>query len=238
MRVRANSMDEITRYEEDLVEHLRRVRICLQIDLDQHDVIENCFKKCNDLVSKIELTSRDLPKEKRNMIRGSLKQRKFQMNSLVKQYCANRNNSQLFHGVNNDTAGEARTVHTTSYEEIKDESSDIEQTEEEAFLNALKLQHKDDQMLNEVIQTVIDTTNIATKTATTLHEQTLQINRINHEIDEFDNEIQRAAKKMKQIAIGVLKQKAIWCLSFLILVCIILIILLETGIVKFDKPLK
>ena len=223
-------MNEITRNEAELVELLRRVRFCLQLNIDQADVIENCLEKFHDLISKIELATRDLPKEQRSMMRKSLRQRKFQMKNLVNQYHESRKDSEL------DEVGGGRTVSKLLDEEKKDQLSELELTEEAAFLYAWKIQHEDDKILNEVIQTVIDTTNVATATAINVHQQTLQINRINEDIDGMDKEIDRAAKKIKQIAAGVLKQKVIWCLLFLIIACIIFIILLKTGRVKIDRP--
>lgn len=211
-------MDDIKRSEGELVELIRKIRFCLQCKINQGGVVKSHLEKGDEIISKIEMTSRNLPKEQRSMIRRSLRQRKFQMKQLAKEY--------------NQRIGEIRKNKYSSHAggtAVGDIDID---DEDELCLYGLKIQQEDDKLLDDVIKTVIDTTNIATITATKVHEQTLQLNKIDKNIEDMETEMDRARKKIKQIAAGVARQKLIWCILFAIIMSIIAIILLETGTIK------
>merc|ERR1712154_681102 len=67
----------------------------------------------------------------------------------------------------------------------------------------------------------------AVDTATMLHNQTEQIEKIGKDLGEIDDEIDRATRVLKRMGRRVMTDKYIWCLIFLIFAAIIAIIVVS-----------
>ena len=90
-----------------------------------------------------------------------------------------------------------------------------------------RLQDETDAAADRAIRDLAETQEIAVNTAQTVHDQTQQIARIDQNLAEIDDEIDRASKVLKRMGRRVMTDKYIWCLIFLIFVAIIAIIVVS-----------
>jgi len=119
-------------------------------------------------------------------------------------------------------------------------ADDIMNNEDNAIAYGKKLQDETANAADNAIQTLAETTDVATGTAQMVHDQTGQIERIDANLAEIDDEIDRATKILKRMGRRVMTDKYIWILIGLLFVAIIAIIVVSVvnGKVKEDdlKP--
>ena len=95
-----------------------------------------------------------------------------------------------------------------------------------------KIQEEDINILDKVMINVDNTKETATETAQKVYEQTSQIQRIHDNLDEIDSELDRAKKIMTKIMRRMLTDRILWFFLGLIFISVIIIVLIETGVLK------
>eukprot|EP01083_Nonionella_stella_P153678 494095_1 len=115
------------------------------------------------------------------------------------------------------------------------DADEILNDENKAIAYGHDLLDKTDAAADRAIRDLAETQDIAVNTATTLHDQTEQIGKIDENLAEIDDEIDRASRVLKRMGRRVMTDKYIWCLIFLIFAAIIAIIVVSVMNGKVDE---
>merc|ERR1712176_184285 len=112
---------------------------------------------------------------------------------------------------------------------------EILKDEDAAIGYGRRLQNETDAAADRAIRDLAETNTIAVDTATMLHDQTEQIAKIDKDLGEIDDEIDRATRVLKRMGGRVMTDKYIWCLIFMIFAAIIAIIVVSVINGKVDE---
>merc|ERR1712176_420961 len=112
---------------------------------------------------------------------------------------------------------------------------EILKDEDAAIGYGRRLQNETDAAADRAIRDLAETNTIAVDTATMLHDQTEQIAKIDKNLADIDDEIDRATRVLKRMGRRVMTDKYIWCLIFLIFAAIIAIIVVSVVNGKVDE---
>ncbi|CAD7699840.1 unnamed protein product [Ostreobium quekettii] len=98
---------------------------------------------------------------------------------------------------------------------------------EEVIAEGRKAMRDVDVRLARAERVVEDTVQIGVQTAATLHEQSKQMDKIVDDLDEIEFTMKAAGRVVRDITRGIMTDRCIRCLLFLILVAIIVVVVLK-----------
>lgn len=178
------------------------------------------MKQCQNIISRIDIETREMSKDERSQVRQLLKGRQLKLKELANELKWARNQQFV-------PAEDSLNVQN---EEEKYEDLD-EMNEDEVIGYARKIQSEDHEILDRVIIDVDQTKDQAENVAQKVANQTGQIVRIDNKLDVIDDELERAKRVLKVMLRRVMTDKIIWSLIGLIFIAVGIITLQNAGVI-------
>ena len=175
---------------------------------------ESTLKQCKNLISRIEIETRDMQQDDRSEVRKILKERASKLKELARD-CKWTKKS-------DDNLDEEQREEKYAYLD--------EMNEDEIIGYAQNIQMEDINILDRCIQDVDQTNIVAENAAAKLYDQTEQIGRVGRRLDDIDDEAERAKRVLKIMIRRVMTDKVIWCVAGLIVIAVIIIIIQQTDV--------
>lgn len=193
--------------------------------IERQSIVEKCeseLKQCKNIISRIEIETRDMETDQRGQVRQLLKERASKVKALKSDLKWAKNETNYINNYNNDDD------ENINIEEKYDNLDEM--NEDEIMEYAQNIQQQDNEILDRVIIDVDETVKMAEATAQKVSQQTDQIERISSKLDAIDDEMERAKKILKIMLRRVITDKAVWILFGLIFIAIFILILQKAGV--------
>mmetsp|Transcript_26619 Transcript_26619/g.43573 ORF Transcript_26619/g.43573 Transcript_26619/m.43573 type:complete len:213 (-) Transcript_26619:286-924(-) len=206
-------MDDVKEEDFELLHMLKKSDILLNniknASGEKSHMIEQCemhLKQCKNIISRIEIETRDMDTEDRQLVRQLLKERAAELKRMTDE----------LKWIKSDAKNSNQAAQMQHLDEM---------AEDEVIEYARNIQEEDLNILDRVIMDVDQTKNTAENVAQKVHNQTEQIQRIGDKLDDIDDELERARRVMKIMLRRVMTDKIVWVMLGLIFIAVCLIIL-------------
>eukprot|EP01084_Bolivina_argentea_P091612 164898_1 len=188
---------------------------------DKDSVAAKCeshLTHCKNIISRVEIETRDMQTEDRSKVRQLLKERATKLKELKSELKWSKNNTT---NINNNSDG-INSKEADSFDRMNDD---------QIIDYARRIQNEDIQILDRVIIDVDQTKRQAEDVAQAVSNQTGQIAQIGRKLDDIDNELERAKRILIIMTRRIMTDKIIWVVVGLILVAVVMIVLQKTDVI-------
>mmetsp|Transcript_50609 Transcript_50609/g.80623 ORF Transcript_50609/g.80623 Transcript_50609/m.80623 type:complete len:219 (-) Transcript_50609:597-1253(-) len=194
---------------------LDNIKLCKSYS-ERDSLVEKCethLKQCKNLISRIEIETRDMDTDERAEVRQILKERAAKLKELKTDLKWAKNDQSL-------QANQQNLEEEQKYDNLE------EMNEDELIQYAERIQQEDMRILDNVILDIDQTKATAENTAVKVAEQTEQIGRVSAKLDDIDDELERAKRVLLIMIRRVMTDKLIWFFLMLVMLALLVIVVL------------